>query len=101
MSEDSKCYFCGKECDIESGDMQHHDETHYECNYCGKYLILDVVKCQIKDKEEKLKVADALHRRQLKGSGGVALSKKTDMENRDVVYGYPRIAVSDLLDEDN
>ena len=67
----------------------------YGCEYCGTYILdsrgFDILK---KD-ENKFKMACVLNERRLKGFGGIALDDETKKE--DLVCGYPRISVNELL----
>jgi len=47
--------------------------------------------------ENKFKIACILNERRLKGQSGVALSNKTDKENK--ICNYPQISAGELLDE--
>lgn len=100
MAEDEeKCFFCGGECEIVTVPTM-HTAKEYKCKYCGPYLIdqaLIVLYPHINDTENKFKMACVLNERRLKGFGGIALSNKTDKEEK--VCDYPIISVDELLEE--
>ncbi len=99
MSEDKNCFFCGSECDIYPAPLM-HPVKDYRCKYCGPYLIDHnfIGRTPGIDKiENKFKIACILSERRLKGQSGIALSGKTDKENK--IFTYPQISVDDILDE--
>jgi hypothetical protein len=95
MTEDGeKCFFCGYDSRADLLPMK-CNSTLYNCEYCGIY-ILDSQGFDILTKDEnKFKMACVLNERRLKGFGGVALDDETRKE--DLVCGYPRISVNELL----
>ncbi len=98
MSTDN-CFFCGSECEIDPVPRK-HSVKDYRCKYCGPYLIdHDFIGRipGIDKKENKFKIACILNERRLKGQSGVALSDKTDKENK--ICNYPQISAGELLDE--
>jgi hypothetical protein len=95
MAEDEKrCFFCGYDSKV-NRLPQKICSTLYDCEYCGTYILdsqgFDIL---IKD-ENKFKMACVLNERRLKGFGGIALDDETKVE--DLVCGYPRISVNELL----
>ena len=97
MSSDRKCFFCGSECEITIAPNM-HTVSDYTCKYCGRYLIdqrFIITTSTIKQEENKFKIACILNEMRLEGQSGVALSSKTDMENK--VLGLPQISVDDIL----
>ncbi len=99
MSEDTNCFFCGSECEIYPAPLM-YSVKDYRCKYCGLYLIDHGFIGRIPeiDKiENKFKIACILNERRLKGQSGVALSDKTDKENK--ICNYPQISAGELLDE--
>ena len=91
--DDKKCFFCGY--DSRANHLPNYDSTRYDCDYCGTY-ILDSEEFDILIKDEnKFKMACVLNERRLKGFGGLALDDETKKE--DLVCGYPRISISELL----
>jgi nucleoside 2-deoxyribosyltransferase len=71
------------------------NSTLYDCEYCGVYILgsrgFDIL---TKD-ENKFKMACVLNERRLKGFGGIALDD--EIKKEDLVCGYPRISVNELL----
>ena len=99
MSEDTNCFFCGSECEIYPAPLM-HSVKDYRCKYCGPYLIDHDFIGRIPGigkMENKFKIACILNERRLKGQSVVALSDKTDKENK--VCNYPRISAGDLLND--
>jgi len=95
MSEDEICFFCGSKCKIVDGS---NDVKRYECKCCGRYLLnQSELSYSVEETKNKFKIACILNERRLKGHGGIALSDKTDKEDK--VCGYPQISVHDILDE--
>jgi nucleoside 2-deoxyribosyltransferase len=95
MAEDEKkCFFCGYYSKVTLLPEKSYSNL-YECEYCGTY-ILDRQGFDILRKDEnKFKMACVLNERRLKGFGGIALDDETKKE--ELVYGYPRISVNELL----
>ncbi len=94
MAGDEKCFFCGYESKV-ACLPQWSCSSLYDCEYCGKY-ILDSQGFDILRKDEnKFKMACVLNERRLKGFGGIVLDDETKKE--DLVCGYPRISVNELL----
>lgn len=91
---EKKCFFCGY--DSRAAYLPNKCySTLYDCKYCGTY-ILDSRGFGILEKDEnKFKMACVLNERRLKGFGGIALDDETKEE--DLVCGYPRISVNELL----
>ncbi|HUT31443.1 MAG TPA: hypothetical protein VMX13_16735 [Sedimentisphaerales bacterium] len=90
---EKKCFFCGY--DSRTTYLpQVGFSLLYECEYCGKY-ILDNMWVQIFTDEDKFKMACVLNERRVKGFGGIALDEETKAQ--DLVCGYPRISVNELL----
>jgi len=99
MSEDKNCFFCGSECEIYPAPLMHNVKD-YRCKYCGAYILNDRLKIyvpNITDSSIKFRIACILNERRLKGLGGIALSNKTDKEDK--IYTYPQVSVDDILDE--
>ena len=99
MSTDSNCFFCGSECEIYPAPISHNIKD-YRCKHCGAYILDDKLKNyvpNITDSSTKFTIACILNERRLKGLGGIALSNKTDMEDK--IYTYPQVSVDDILDE--
>ena len=99
MSEDKNCFFCGSECEIYPAPLMHNVKD-YRCKYCGPYLLNHhFIKrnSHINETKNKFKIACILNERRLKGLGGIALSNKTDKEDK--IYTYPQVSVDDILDE--
>jgi len=95
MEEDEKkCFFCGYDSRV-TCLPEKSCSTLYDCEYCGTY-ILDSQGFDILRKDEnKFKMACVLNERRLKGFGGIALDDETKKE--ELVCGYPRISVNELL----
>jgi len=96
---DENCFFCGSECEIYPGPLM-HDVKDYRCMYCGPYLLSDRLKMcnpHFNETKDKFKIACILNERRLKGLSGIALSNKTDKEDK--VGGYPQVSVDDILGE--
>jgi len=95
MAEDGeKCFFCGYDSKADLLPERSYS-TLYDCEYCGIY-ILDSRGFDILTKDEnKFKMACVLNERRLKGFGGIALDDETKKD--DLVCGYPRISVNELL----
>jgi len=95
MAEDEKnCPFCDYDSRADRLPAM-CNSTRYDCEYCGVY-ILDSQGFDILTKDEnKFKMACVLNERRLKGFGGIALDDETKKE--DLVCGYPRISVNELL----
>ena len=96
MSKDNKCFFCGSQCEKDSIPSK-IGTTRCNCKYCGKYLFDIGGYSELRTPENEFKMACILNERRLKGLDEVALDDKTDKDDK--VMGYPRISVSDLLDE--
>jgi hypothetical protein len=68
----------------------------YCCSYCGEYLLdPQDIKRLSSQQNNKFKIACVLNERRLKGLSGIALSNKTDKENK--ICGYPEVSVDDIL----
>jgi nucleoside 2-deoxyribosyltransferase len=95
MAEEIKnCFFCGY--DAEADFLpQIGGSTRYECEYCGTYILDSRGFGVLANDENKFKMACVLNERRLKGFGGIALDDETKKE--DLVCGYPRISVNELL----
>jgi hypothetical protein len=93
MAEDKKnCFFCGYDSRATPLPSMCFSTR---CEYCGTY-ILDSHGFDILTKDEnKFKMACVLNERRLKGFEGIALDDETKKE--DLVCGYPRISVNELL----
>lgn len=95
MAEDKrKCFFCGYD---STADLlpQRCNSTLYNCEYCGTYILDSQGFDILKEDENNFKMACVLNERRLKGFGGIALDDETKKE--DLVCGYPRISVNELL----
>ncbi|MBN1997122.1 hypothetical protein JW935_06190 [candidate division KSB1 bacterium] len=95
MSEDEKkCFFCGYDSEVTYLPQKSFSRL-YDCEYCGTYILdrqgFDI----LREDENKFKMACVLNERRLKGFRGVALDDETKKE--DLVCGYPRISVNELL----
>lgn len=95
MAEDEKnCFFCGY--DSRANHLPEKSySTLYECEYCGTYILDSQGFDILREDENKFKMACVLNERRLKGFGGIALDDETKIE--DLVCGYPRISVNELL----
>lgn len=99
MSTDNNCFFCNTKCNV-SQTPNHHLLNTYSCDYCGEYILPQQGLYSIygsTDPSDKFKIACILNERRLKGLGGIALSNKTDKEDK--VCGCPQVSVDDILDE--
>jgi len=98
MSEDKNCFFCNTKCEVFQAPM-FHDIKDYRCSYCGAYILDDKLKHyvpNITDSSIKFRIACILNERRLKGLSGIALSNKTDKEDK--IFTYPQVSVDDILD---
>jgi hypothetical protein len=99
MSEDNNCFFCNSKCNV-SQTPNHHLLNTYSCDYCGEYILPQQGLYSTygsTDPSDKFKIACILNERRLKGLCGIALSDKTDKEDK--VCGCPQVSVDDILDE--
>ncbi len=95
MSADKQCFFCYNECRVDALPSLSCSKI-YCCSYCGQYLLDLEDSARLSGREDdKFKIACVLNERRLKGSGGVALSNKTDM-NREVL-DFPGISIDAIL----
>jgi len=99
MDTEGNCFFCDTECEVYVNPLWHNVKD-YRCRYCGPYALLDRLKTlfpKIMDPSIKFRISCILNERRLKGLGGIALSIKTDKEEK--IYTYPQVSVDDVLDE--
>ncbi len=99
MNTEGNCFFCNTKCEVFQTPIW-HDVKEYKCRYCGAYILADNLKMfvpKITDSSIKFRIACILNERRLKGLSGIALSKKTDKEEK--VFSYPQVSVDDILDE--
>jgi len=95
MTEDEKkCFFCGNDSRATLLPEKCYS-TRYDCEYCGIYILDSQGFDILRKNENKFKMACVLNERRLKGFGGIALDDETKKE--DLVCGYPRISVNELL----
>jgi hypothetical protein len=90
---EDKCFFCGHNSEVTA--MSHIDSTRYDCDYCGTYLLDSLEFDVLHEAENKFKMACVLNERRLRGFRGIALDDETKEDN--LVCGYPRISVNELL----
>jgi len=91
---EKKCFFCGYDSRADRLPERCYS-TLYDCEYCGTYILDSKGFNILKKDENKFKMACVLNERRLKGFGGIALDDETKEE--DLVCGYPRISVNELL----
>jgi len=95
MPEDEKtCFFCGYDSKV-TCLPQKSCSTLYNCEYCGQYILDSQGFDILREDENKFRMACVLNERRLKGFGGIVLDDETREE--DLVCGYPRISVNELL----
>lgn len=91
---EKKCFFCGYDSKV-TCLPQKSCSTLYDCEYCGQYILDSQGFDILKEDENKFRMACVLSERRLKGFRGIALDDETKKE--DLVLGYPRISVNELL----
>jgi TIR domain len=97
MASDCKCFFCNTTCEMHELPSRSYS-CRYVCRYCGEYL-LDPrdARSLSSEVDNTFKIACILNERRLQGLAGVALSDKTDMEDK--VLDLPHISIGDILDD--
>ncbi len=91
----SKCFLCGRDAEIDC-PPGYHSWLRYVCDYCGTYLLEDLIKkMRPLTDEEKPKIACVLNERKLKGWEGVVLVRKT--EGIESICNCSVITIDELL----
>jgi len=91
---ENKCFFCDYNSRV-TYLPQMSNSNLYVCDYCGIYVLDNRGFEILTEDENKFKMACVLNERRLKGFRGIALDDETKTE--DLVCGYPRISVNELL----
>jgi hypothetical protein len=95
MASDRKCFFCNTTCEMNELPSMSYT-CKYVCRYCGEYLLdSHDARSLSGEVDSRFKIACILNEKRLQGLAGVALSDKTDMEEK--VLDLPQISIEEIL----